>query len=74
MRGCNFFLGDIGFNLFAVGVIVRQRGVHLGEGQMRIFEGNFLQLILCQRFLGVRRGLRDSDRSACRFLCPTAWV
>ena len=41
MRGCYFFLGDIAFNLCMVGVIVGQRGMNLGEGQMRILEGNF---------------------------------
>jgi hypothetical protein len=43
IRRCHIFLGDIGFNLFAVGVIIGQRRVHLSECQMRILEGNFLR-------------------------------
>jgi len=41
-RSRPLFLGDVGFNLLLVGVIVCQRGVHLSEVQMWIFEGNLL--------------------------------
>ena len=44
--GCrHIFLGDIRFNLFPVGVIIRQCGVHMSEGQMGILEGNFFRVM-----------------------------
>ena len=36
-------LSDIGFNLFPIGVVVCQCGVHLSKRQMRILEGNLLR-------------------------------
>ena len=41
MRRRAFFPGDIGLNLLTVGVIISQGGVHLGQGQVRVFEGHF---------------------------------
>ena len=37
------FVGDIRFDLFRIGVIVGERGVHLREVDVRIFARNFLR-------------------------------
>jgi hypothetical protein len=88
MRGCGLFLGDVGFNLLPVGVIVCQSCVHLSESQMRVFKSNFLRGTcpsctsppLAVRSLPSRqpwagRHVRpDPDRSAYRFPRPMPWL
>jgi hypothetical protein len=37
------FIAEIRFNLFAVGVVVRERGVHLGHREVTEVLGDFLR-------------------------------
>jgi hypothetical protein len=43
LRVGSVLIAEIAFDLLAVGVVVRERGVHLGEGEVPEILGDFLR-------------------------------